>query len=234
MIIDGHCHLKPDFDFNAEHLIKSMEEEGVDKSIAFGTGVESNEYVAKAAKRYPNEIIGLAWVNPRQKNAADELIRSVEVLGLRGVKLHPYLNERYEPSEHKLLDPILEICQRFQLPIVIHGADEISPFGIEEMARPFPDVTVVIAHMGLIFQDYQARLVAKRNPNIFLETSIVYPQLISKGVQEAGAHKVLMGTDKPAESATIMMHKIKEAVPNEEDRKLITGGNYAKLLGLAS
>ncbi len=51
MIIDGHCHLKQGF--NAEQLIKSMEEEGVDKTIVFGAGVEWNEYVAKAAKKYP-------------------------------------------------------------------------------------------------------------------------------------------------------------------------------------
>jgi predicted TIM-barrel fold metal-dependent hydrolase len=232
MIIDGHCHLKQDF--STEQLIRSMEEEGVDKTIAFGRGVEWNEYVAAAAREHPNEIIGFAWINPRQKNAADELIRSVEVLGLRGVKLHPYLLERYDPADHELLDPILELCQRYRLPIVIHGADEISPFGIEEMAKPFPEVTVVIAHMGLIFQSGPARLVAKRNPKIFLETSLAYPRLISRALEEVGTHKILMGTDKPAESATVMIHKIEEAVPKEEDRKLITGDNYAKILGFAS
>ncbi len=231
MIIDGHCHLV-EGNFSGEELVKSMDEDGVDKTIAFGDKVEGNDYVARAVRKFPDKIIGFSWVNPLQKNATEELRRSIEVLGLKGAKLHPYYTERWAPSNHELLDPILGLCANFEIPIIIHGADDTHPFEIEEMVRPFSEVTVVIAHMGLIWYLSQAQMVAKRNENILLDTALVYQEMIATSVKEVGADKIVMGTDKPADNTRLMLKKIELAVPNEDERSLITGGNYAKLLKL--
>lgn len=234
MIIDGHVHLSEPDPWGVEELIKSMDEDSVDKSIVFSFPWDlDNDYIADAVRRFPDRLIGFSHVNLNNRNAKEEIIRSVEVLGLKGVKLHPFIHG-YAPSNHQLLDPILKLCAKLELPIVIHGGDDLftHPFEIEEMAKPFPEVTVVMAHMGFMFLTNQARMVAKRNENILVDTAGVVQGEITVSVEELGAHKVVMGTDSPppGESIKLTLIKIEMAVPNEDERKLVLGDNYAKLL----
>jgi len=237
MVIDGHCHMgRYPYPFTGEELVKSMDKDSVDKSIIFPfPQAIDNNYIAENVKRFPDRLIGFACINPLQKNAKGELVRSIEVLKLKGLKLHPGLNG-YAPSNHELLDPILKLCAEFEIPIIIHGGDDLltHPFEIEEMVRPFPKVIVVIAHMGFMWLCNQARMVAKRNKNVWLDTAGVLQGEITQSVDEVGADRIVMGTDlpPPGDSAEIALKKIELAVPDETKRNLIIGGNYAKLLKL--
>ncbi|TFF88205.1 MAG: hypothetical protein EU549_03445, partial [Promethearchaeota archaeon] len=51
----------------------------------------SNLNIARFTTHFPNSVrlIGYCRVNPRQKQASDEVNHSIQVLGLRGLKLHP-------------------------------------------------------------------------------------------------------------------------------------------------
>jgi len=90
MIIDGHCHIGelPGVPlFTGEDLAKKMEEDGIDMTIAFSDPFNlDNEYSAKVMKKFPNKIIGFAFINPRLKTAVDQLKRAIEVQGLKGMK----------------------------------------------------------------------------------------------------------------------------------------------------
>jgi len=237
MIIDGHCHIgpHPEYAYTAEKLVESMDEEGVDKAIVFSfVDAINNDYVANAAKKFSDRLIGFACINPMRERAREELMRSIEFLGLKGIKLHPS-RHGYAPSNHRIVDPILKICAEFKIPIIIHGGDDLltHPFEIEEMAKGFPEVTVIIAHAGFMWLCDQARMVAKRNNNILLDTAALIQGEITANVKEVGASKVVMGTDKPVGgSAQLALKMIELAVPNKQERNLIAGGNYAKLLKL--
>ena len=65
MIIDSHTHLGdfPMFNvkLNAEEMIKIMDEWNIGKSLVASI---PNELTLKAAKKYPNRIFGMIWVNP--------------------------------------------------------------------------------------------------------------------------------------------------------------------------
>ncbi len=237
MIIDGHVHIgiRLGLGQSIEKLIDKMDRENVDKSIVFNMVevIDDNDYTAKAMETYPDRLIGFATINPRHANAREELIRSMKVLGLKGVKLHPTLHG-YSFSDHLLLDPILEICTQFKVPIIGHGADDVFsvPLAYEEMARSFPKIPFVIAHMGAFFLSDQAIMVAKRTKNIFLGTEGAMMKHIQDAVNEVGAEKVVMGSDSPTHTTTLEMDKIKVAVGDSAKQKLITGDNWARLLKL--
>jgi len=236
MIIDGHVHVgvRTGLRQSVDELLQKMDRDGVDKSIIFNM-VETidNDSTAKAMQAHPDRLIGFSVINPWNENCHFELKRSLEDLELKGLKLHPTLHG-YSMSNHALLDPLLEICSHLKVPIIGHGADDVFsvPLAYEEMARTFPDVPIVIAHMGAIFLSEQAIMVAKRTANIFLGTEGAFMGDIALAVEEMGPEKVLMGTDSPAQRAKLEIDKVKLAVLDKKAQDLILGENWVRLLKL--
>ena len=73
MIIDADVHLSPlreyETNMNAEMLMESMEEAGVDKALCWvhrpyirSILPEVQRYLYESSKRYPGKILGFGWV----------------------------------------------------------------------------------------------------------------------------------------------------------------------------
>jgi len=128
------------------------------------------------------------------------------------------------------------MCADLGMPIICHGADQLynHPYEFEEMARTFPEVTVIMAHMGTMWACEQARIVAQRYKNIMLDTAAAFPGDIALAVRETGADKVIMGSDGPigfgADNTSVEIQKVKAAVPDEKERALVLGNNVARIL----
>lgn len=236
MIIDGHCHIG-EFSrvpLSGENLVRKMEDDGIDMTIAFPDPSDlDNDYTAKVMKKNPDKVIGFALINPLQKTAVDQLKQSIEVLGLRGMKLHPVAHG-YFLSNHLCVDPLLKICVDADLPVIVHGGSDLPthPYEFDEMARVFPEVKLIMAHMGYMWTCDQARVVAKRRENVYLDTAAVAPAEIALAVEIVGANKIVMGSDNPFWSPKLEVEKIKIAVPDASNREFILGENYRKLLKL--
>ena len=238
MIIDSHNHIGPrPGQQGVETLIAHMDRAHVDRAVVFPY-VEAldpghNDWIAQAVARHPDRLIGYAAVNPWREGAADEVRRAVQEKGLRGLKLHPFLHA-YSIAQHDLVDPIFEVCRALRIPVVVHGAGEWSnmPLQFDEMARTFPDLTIVIAHMGTIWGFQEALLVAARRPNILLGTALAFSGFVQTAVERVGAEKVLMETDSPVQAFEAEIAKIEIAVPDPVARALVMGGNIARILGI--
>lgn len=236
MIIDSHNHIGPGpGQQKADTLIAHMDRAHVDRAVVFPY-VEAldpghNDWMAETVALYPKRLIGYAAVNPWQAGAADEVRRAVVEKGLRGLKLHPFLHA-YSIAQHDLIDPIFEVCRDVRIPVVVHGAGEWSnmPLQFDEMARSFPDVTIVMAHMGTIWGFQEALLVATRRPNILLGTALAFSGFVRMAVERVGAEKVLMETDSPVQDFEAEIAKIEIAVPDRAARALVMGGNIARIL----
>jgi len=248
MIIDSHCHVGPAVqpgeyiplgvsDGTLDRLMAYLEKHKIDMAGALPfiqIGIDkANESVAEAVRKFPDKLIGFGTCNPWFKNAADTVRRSFEVLGLKGLKLHPFIHG-YALSSHTLTDPVYKVCADLGIPILAHGGDDIfnHPYEFEEMARVFPEVIQIIGHMGSMYLCDQARLVAKRNKNIYLDTTAVFTGDIRMAVAEAGADKVIMGSDWPTGSTVVAIKKVNIAVANQDHRNLILGSNMARIFGL--
>lgn len=238
MIIDSHNHLggRPGQQ-TAEALLALMDRAGVGRAVAFpyveALTPDHNDWMAETVARYPDRLIGYAAVNPWHPGAADEVRRSVREKGLRGLKLHPFLHG-YSLAQHDLLDPIFEGCRDLGIPLVIHGAGEWSnmPLQFDEMARCFPEVTIVMAHMGTIWGFQEALLVAERRPNILLGTALAFSEFVRVAVERVGAERVLMETDTPVQAFEAEIAKIEIAIADPGARRLVMGGNIARILNI--
>ncbi|MCL4459432.1 MAG: amidohydrolase family protein [Chloroflexi bacterium] len=109
----------------------------------------------------------------------------------------------------------------------------VNPLSYEEMARTFPDVSVILGHMGILWSVAEAGMVAQRNPNVYLETSVVPLRSLRIGLQMAGAEKVVFGTDWPANDYDMQLEMIRRATRNEAEFKFVAGENLARLLKIS-
>jgi predicted TIM-barrel fold metal-dependent hydrolase len=133
----------------------------VGKAIVFGirafhSGLSSpNEYIADYVKTHPEKLIGFAAVDPTCDDVKQTLTHAVDNLKLRGVKLGP-IYQNIPPLDERML-PVYEFCQARNLPVLIHQGTTFPskaplkfalPILLEDVAMQFPQLKMVIAHLG--------------------------------------------------------------------------------------
>ena len=80
--------------------------------------------------------------------------------------------------------------------MLFHSGDDpfSNPLQLERVARACPEASIILGHMGGFFYADEAIRVAKRNENVFLETSVMpYPAMIKKAVRAVGSNRVFFG-----------------------------------------
>ncbi|MGD0329068.1 MAG: amidohydrolase family protein [Nitrososphaeria archaeon] len=245
MIIDVHNHIgKPEPGLEVyqtpERLISEMDIAGVDKAIIFGFPeysfniVENNDYIFESIKKYPGRLIGFSLVNPwSREKAVKELERCVNKLGFKGLKLHPAIHH-FSLNAHSLTDAIFEECSKLKIPIISHGQGDCphcTPAQFGDMAETFPDVPLIMAHMGFWQNTEDAISKAMKYDNLYLDTTMNNNvESLRKAVDKAGAEKLVFGTDTPGPSMQVEIMKINVAIPDRKKRELILGGNISKIL----
>jgi predicted TIM-barrel fold metal-dependent hydrolase len=244
MIIDAYGHiwkanpLAPEVFMHQamtpERYLEEMDRHGIDLAVICPLGQDiDNEYIAESIQKYPDRLIGFMEVNPRDPGAPHVMRRFAREYGLKGLKLHPTMMG-HTVSSHPLMDPVFAACSELGLVVYGHCMHDFwtVPLQYEEMARTFPDVPLILGHMGIIWSVAEAAMVARRNPNVYLETSLVSLRSVKIGIQGAGAEKVVMGTDWPANDFDLQLEMTRRATASEEEFGQVAGGNLARLLKL--
>lgn len=107
------------------------------------------------------------------------------------------------------------------------------PLQIAEAAALVPEAKIILGHMGGYFHVKDAIRVAKRHPNLILETSAMpYPSLIKEAVDTLGVERVLFASDGPGCDPSIEVEKVRRAGLTPEQEERIYAGNIEELLGL--
>lgn len=237
MRIDAHVHIAVKEGENPmsrpENVIRSMDLNGIDKIVCFtfGTGLEDQKRLAEAIAPYGDRMIPLAYVGPRERDCADQLLYCLDKLNFQGVKLHPYVSN-FCVADIVLLSPIFQILEERQSYAIIHCASEDfrnHPSMFERLGRSFPNVLIQMAHMGEVMSTKYAVDVARRIPNIYLDTAICS----YAAVRRALAHcpdKVFMGCDYPFYKFEMEIYKqilVAEDTGMKQEIDDIMGGNFA-------
>lgn len=161
--------------------------EPIDRAIIFAVnypeaiGVASSDATTAAAVRaHPDKLTGFAYVDPRRPDALERLRHAHRELGLKGVKYGPIYNG--VPLDDPRLDPIYAYCVANDLPLTMHmgttytrvfAAELGHPLTVEGVALRYPDLKLVMAHMGHPwFEDCIA--VVRKQPNVYAEISAIY------------------------------------------------------------
>lgn len=204
MRIDAHVHISVKESENPmsrpENVIKSMDDNGIDKIVCFtfGTGLDDQKRLAEAIAPYRNRMIPLAYVGPRDKDCDEQLLYCLDELNFQGAKLHPYVSN-FCVADIVMLRPIFDILEERRSYAVIHCASEdfrSHPSMFERLGNCFPNVLIQMAHMGEVMSTKYAVDVAKRVPNVYLDTAICSYAAVKRALENC-PDKVFMGCDYP-------------------------------------
>jgi predicted TIM-barrel fold metal-dependent hydrolase len=188
---------------------------GCDITICFGGKARlaglwvDDRMVASYVQQDPVRLIGFLSLDPTQPGWEEELSYGHQELGLRGIKLMPMYAGFYPQDER--FDPLWQYAQQHGLPVLLHtgttfvsqGPIEMTlPRHIDVVARRFPDVRIIMAHLG---HPYEGECVAviRKHPHVYADVSALHyrPWQLFHSlmlVHEYGVwNKLLFGTDWP-------------------------------------
>jgi predicted TIM-barrel fold metal-dependent hydrolase len=223
----------PHVPFDPRRILDRMDAAGVDMAMCCSLGQRiENDFIIDLVHRHPDRLFGFGQVIPGTDGDIEEVERIAQA-GLRGLKLHPTMHG-YHVADHGLLDPLFDACRRHGLLVLVNALDDAfcSPLAIEEIARGFPEVPTLIAHMGAVWNVPEAILVAERTPNIYLETSSTLLADVRRAYARLGAEKIVMGTEWPGHDFDLERMKLAKAITDPADLALVEGGTMARLLRL--
>ena len=231
---------------------------GADKVICFNMaiGPESpNDATAAYANKYPDRVIGFMGLDPHDPNVLDELDRCIE-LGLKGIKLGP-IYQKFHPLDRRAY-AIYARAQQLNLPILFHqGATYprraplkyANPVLLEDIALDFPDLKLIIAHMGHPWFA-EAIVTFRKQPNVYADISGLFYrpwqfyQAMSLCYEYGQLDKLLFGSDYPIATTAETLQGLRDVnkivegtnlprIPEDEIEKIIHRDTL-RLLGLES
>ena len=184
-------------------------------------------------------LLQWAIVHPLQPETFAQARRLLQLPRCVGIKIHPE-EHQYPIAEYG--QALFEFAAEQGAVLLAHSGDELSkPAGFVPFADRFPQVRLIVAHLGngggaAGDSTLQVRAVqAARYGNIYTDTSSarsLMPGLIEWAVEEVGAERILYGTDSPLYFAASQRARIDHAELSVAEKRLILRENAEELLGL--
>ena len=240
----------------ADDLILEMEQSGVDCSVTFSFGwsdpgliKECNSYVIDAVQRYPNQLYGMAVIQPKVGVQAVNELERCAAAGLIGLgELMPH-GQDYRLSDIPLLSPLMEVVKHHQLLVLSHcsepvghsypGKGNVSVQDVVAFLTAFPDIRFIAAHWGggLPFytlmpeiQRLTAHVWYDTAATIYLYRDTIFPTV----AQIVGADRILFASDYGLLRQKRVIKHIRQTALSATQQQLILGKNAEHLLSLYS
>ena len=255
LIIDVHSHYfddnpssrnfqyagEPEGPISPETFAKHALAEGVDLMILSANpewgktadGLASgNEAVADLVRRHPQRLAGLCQVSPfLADESLAEMDRHVARGNLIGIgELCQYVLD-YKTDDPRMF-PLIERAIELDVPILEHSSNEEQSLGIERLAKRFPKGRFIMAHMGGMYGWPQGLEIARRNENIWVDTSgygLVISGAMRKALDTLGASRILFGVDFPLILAGPLVAALKQLKLPRRDFDAIAWKNAAEM-----
>jgi hypothetical protein len=213
MIVDCHTHINCAAENieASEHLAAT---ETVDICIVLaapeGPSQEVNKKLSEYISRHKEKMIGFAVVEPtKDKISVKNLATLTDKLGLKGIVL--YCSQCGFHPAHSRAMKFYESAQELGLPVFFHNEmvlgpeavlDYAQPYLLDEVAREFSALKIVIGTMGSPFVEQTLSMVAKHK-NVYADLTIkpsnvwqVYNMVVA--AHECGVmDKLLFGSGFP-------------------------------------
>lgn len=186
-----------------------------DAETATGRPPLRNDTVAEIVRRFPQQFVGFASVDPHKGKAAiREAERAVKELGLSGMKFHPGVQAFY-PNDRTFY-PLFEKIVELGVPALFHtgtnglGAntpggsgiklDHTRPIYLDSLAADFPALTIIGAHPSWPWHEEMVAIV-QHKANVYNDLSGWSPKYIPQELLREAAgrlnSKFLFGSDYP-------------------------------------
>ena len=226
--IDAHIHILPDSVHEANpdsedvwlhtdlnKYAAMMDELGIEKAIIMPFNdpwLMSMEFTIDAVhknlhemkRRYPGKFYAFADIDTRNNPEASvtAIHKAITEYGLDGIKIHP--NNTGVDLDSAYNQAVFAYAQEYQIPIAIHSypnteADRSAAFRIVNVLNKYPDLTVIVSHMGACQCE---QLLPTR---CFVDISAILPDYVrTYGVAKTnevlrgfGADRLIFATDYP-------------------------------------
>ena len=164
--------------------------------------------------------IGFMSVDPNLADYLDEYERA-KSLGLKGIKLGANY-QRFDPLGKEAF-ALYRRAEKDGLPILFHiGASPISfaplknahPLTVDEIAIAFPDLKIVMAHIGHPWVRETVSVIRK-HPNVYADVSAIYTrpwmtyEALVMAFEWSAMHKLLFGSDFPVTTPAYAMERLR-------------------------
>lgn len=218
----------------------SMKEHAIDKLVVHATATKKeqvtviNDYVSGLINR---DIIGFGTLHQDFDDYEKELDR-IKSLGLRGIKFHPIF-QGFKIDDEKMF-PVYEAIAKRRLPVLMHMGDRTldgaTPKRLAKVMDEIPDLTVVAAHLGGVYEWDKAERYLYGRENVYLDTSsairFLEPKVATEMILSHGADRVLFGTDYPLSLHKAELDIFDKLLLSEAERENILWKNAYRLLKL--
>ena len=196
---------------------------------------KANKQVGEAVKRYPDRIIGAARINPTfgAQHTQALIDTYVEDWNCRGLKLVAGY-DFYRPNDMKVVGPMLDKAAEHKLTVLFHSGD--APRDLPSLqaraAKEYPEVTFVLAHIGMHLFLWEAILACQDYPNIYVDIAQAFPYDIKTFIRNVGADRLTYGSDVPYQSPRVEQEKLRVIGLSEEELDLVFRRNAARIWGI--
>jgi hypothetical protein len=208
------CKIDPTVwrDLGEKHLESTK---AADVAIVFGLQASAtgwnipNDMVAAHVALAPSRLLYFTSIDPALPGFMEELEKCHQQDGAVGVKMSP-LYQDVHPGDPRCYQ-IYRYCEKHGLPVLFHAGtsfvsgtplDYSRPVHFDKIAVDFPDLRMVLAHLGHPWEG-ETIAVVRRHANVYADLSALYyrPWQFYNSMQllvEYRAHeKVLFGSDFP-------------------------------------
>jgi len=218
MIVDCHTHIKPSAEDTgtSEHLAAA---ETVDVCIVLaasdGPSEQVNKQLAQYVSKHKEKMVGFAVVEPGKDKISTNHLKSIpDKLGLKGTVLYCAACG-FHPTHSRAMR-FYESAHELDLPVFFHntgnplGGDAVleyaQPFLLDEVAREFANLKIIIGSMGVPFVEQTLAMVG-RHKNVYADLTI-HPNrvwqtynMVVAAYENGVMDKLLFGSGFPTASA---------------------------------
>lgn len=267
-IFANHAHVFPasvNPDGTIDRLLRLLDSCGIDEAVCFAPfptqvekGIDQNAWLAKALASH-DRLFGFGTVDITRADRKEQ-VRHIRQLGLKGIKLHPNVQE-FDIISPQAME-IYQAAQEQSLFITFHSGvhhyrmRDYLVLKFDEVAWNFPDLRFSMEHVGgyHFFADALAVIVnnipfppvpgrrcmvygglASVFTSDYLRFWYMSPGRLQELVLQAGAEQLIFGLDFPynlEENTKTGIDRINALDLPEEKRALILGNNLREALGL--
>ena len=239
---------------DAPELLRAMDRDGIDHAVIMGMGwadhavaVEANDYIIEAVADSPDRLTGFASINPAWGDLALAEAQRCADSGLRGIgELHPD-TQGIDITDTVAMASLMDVARSLSLPVLLHcsepvghpypGKGNTTPDKVWGFIQHFPENTIICAHWGggLPFYALMPEVEAALS-NVYFDSAAT-PFLYRPGIYPAvaslmGADRILFASDYPLMRPSRPLGELASELLTDCQRRMILGGNAARLLGL--
>ena len=213
------------------------------KSKLLGAGIP-NEFIAEYVSEQADCTVGFAGVDPTERSSLVEAAELISNQGFAGVVISPGV-QGFHPCDTRAMNLYTKLAE-LDVPLMIHyperwltsaHLEQARPALLDEVARTFSKLRIVISSLGWPYVD-EALLLLAKHANVYADLSIVVDQpmrayqVISNAYHYQIMDKLLFGSGWPyrtVRAAVGALYNINE-IPRQTGLPAVPRGALRKIV----